>query len=173
MKFSTNWIVAAALIPGAAVAVDLASSTLKATFDDKARGAATRLVTAHGAELAPAFASSSLFRIKVTRTDDVTNSVWLTAADADTFTCETASSNLVRLVYGGFKEGVTYVTCAVQGGGDSLKWGISAQIAPGWALEETEYPRLLVASALGNDGGDDRFVCGTASGGARCGFRIP
>ena len=165
MKFTANWIVAAALIPGAALAVEVKSSSLAATLDDKARGEVTRIVTAHGAELAPAFASSSLFRIKITRTDNVTNSVWITAADADTFTCETVSTNLVRLVYGGFKEGVTYVTCAVQGVGDALKWGISAQIAPGWALEETEYPRLLASPALGSDGGDDRFVCGTAHGG--------
>lgn len=153
------------MFPCAAVAVDVTSASLTATLDDNARGAVTRIVTAHGAELAPGFASTPLFRVKVTRIDDVTNSVWLTADDANSFTCEAGPTNSIRLVYGGFADGATYVTCAVQGGGAALKWGISAQTAPGWVVEETEYPRLLLSPVLGSDGGDDRFVCGSASGG--------
>ena len=57
------------------------------------------------------------------------------------------------------------VTCTIRGVGDSVRWGIAVKTAPGWALEETTYPRILVAKALGGDAGDDRFVYGTAKGG--------
>ena len=158
-------MVAAALAPWAAGAVDVTGASLAVTLDEQAKGAVTRLVTAHGAELAPPRATTPLFRLKLTRVDDFTKSVAVSADDAETCTLGSGAPGAVRLVYGGFKEGVLFVTCTAQGGDAYVRWRISVQTAPGWALEETEYPRLLVSSVLGSDGGDDRFVYGAAKGG--------
>ena len=165
MKTSAIWLAAAAFAPWAAGAVEVAGTSLTATLDEQAKGAVTRLVTAHGAELAPAVGSTPLFRLKLTRADDFTTNVVVTADDAETCTLEESAKGAARFVYGGFKEGVLFVSCTAQGGGEHVRWRISVQTAPGWAVEETEYPRLLVSPVLGSDGGDDRFVCGTAKGG--------
>lgn len=156
---------AAAFAPWAAGAAEVSSASLTATLDEESRGAVTRLVTANGAELAPSRGATPLFRLKLTRSDDFTKSVMVSPEDAETCTLEEGAKNSARFVYGGFKEGVLFVTCTATGGGAHVRWGISVQTAPGWALEETEYPRLLVSPVLGSDGGDDRFVLGTAKGG--------
>ena len=165
MKSSAIWLAAAALAPWAAGAVEVSGASLAATLDEQAKGAVTRLVTAHGAELAPTGVSTPIFRLKLTRADDFTKSVVVTADDAETCALEEGAQNAARFVYGGFKEGVLFVSCTAQGGGTHVRWRISVQTAPGWAVEETEYPRLLVSPVLGSDGGDDRFVFGTAKGG--------
>lgn len=145
-------------------AVEVKSASLTATIDGGAKGAVTRLVTAHGAELAPAFGTTPLFYLKATRADDFMKSVEMSANDAATCAAEPTSDG-VKLVYGGFKSGIESVICTIRGVGDSVRWGIAVKTAPGWALEETTYPRILVAKALGGDAGDDRFVYGTAKGG--------
>ena len=170
MKSSAIWVAAAALAPWAAGAVEVSGASLTATLDEEAKGAVTRLVTAHGAELAPTGVSTPIFRLKLTRADDFTKSVVMTADDAETCSLEEGAQNAARFVYGGFKEGVLFVSCTAQGGGTHVRWRISVQTAPGWAVEETEveeteFPRLLVSPVLGSDGGDDRFVFGTAKGG--------
>ena len=165
MKSSAILLVAAVYAPWAAGAVEVKSTSLAVTLDEQARGAVTRLVTAHGAELAPTHGATPLFRLKLTRTDDFTKSVAVTADDAEKCTLEESGQNASRFVYGGFKEGVITVSCTAQGGGTYVRWRISVQTLSGWAVEETEYPRLLVSPALGGDGGDDRFVRGTTKGG--------
>ena len=165
MKSSALLVAVAALAPWAAGAVEVAGTSLTVTLDEQAKGAVTRLVTAHGAELAPAQGATALFRLKLTRTDDFTKSVSVTADDAETCALEAGAAGAARLVYGGFKEGVVFVACTAQGGEAYVRWRISVQTAPGWALETTEYPRLLVAPVLGGDGGDDRLVYGATQGG--------
>ena len=165
MKSSAIWLAAAAFAPWAAGAVEVRGASLAVTLDEQAKGAVTRLVTAHGAELAPTGVSTPIFRLKLTRADDFTKSVVVTADDAETCALEEGAQNAARFVYGGFKEGVLFVSCTAQGGGTHVRWRISVQTAPGWAVEETEYPRLLVSPALGSDGGDDRFAFGAAKGG--------
>ena len=165
MKSSAILVAVAALAPWAAGAVEVAGTSLTVTLDEQAKGAVTRLVTAHGAELAPAQGATALFRLKLTRTDDFTKSVSVTADDAETCALEAGAAGAARLVYGGFKEGVVFVACMAQGGDAYVRWRISVQTAPGWALEATEYPRLLVAPVLGGDGGDDRLVYGATKGG--------
>ena len=105
---------------------------------------------------------TNLFELKATRADDFKKSETFAAFDATTFSVEKTAES-VKLVYGGFKKaGVESVVCTVRGSGTYVRWGISVRMTPGWALEETTYPRTLVSSVLGTDGGDDRFVYGTA-----------
>lgn len=149
----------------ACAAATVKSETLTVELAEGAKGAVARLVTAHGAELAPPADTTPLFALKATRADDFLKSVEVSAADAATCAVEPAPGG-VRLVYGGFaKDGVRAVVCTVRGAGAYVRWGISVRMAEGWALEETTYPRLLVAPVLGSDAGDDRFVYGTAKGG--------
>ena len=84
MKSSAIWVAAAALAPWAAGAVEVSGASLTATLDEQAKGAVTRLVTAHGADLAPAHGVTPLFRLKLTRADDFTKSVAVSADDAET-----------------------------------------------------------------------------------------
>lgn len=149
----------------AASAAVVKSGTLTVELAEDAQGAVSRLVTAHGADLAPTTDRMPLFYLKATRADDVAKSVEISAADAAACRVEPAADG-VRLVYGGFrKEGVEAVVCTVRGVDASVRWGISVKMADGWALEETTYPHILVAPVLGSDAGDDRFVYGTAKGG--------
>ena len=106
MKSSAILLVAAVCASWAAGAVEVKSTSLAVTLDEQARGAVTRLVTAHGAELAPAHGTTPLFRLKLTRTDDFTKSVAVTADDAEKCTLEESGQSAVRFAYGGFKEGV-------------------------------------------------------------------
>ena len=148
-----------------AAAAVVTSGTLTVELAEDAKGAVSRLVTAQGAELAPATGRMPLFFLKATCADDFTKSVEVSAADAVTFRVEPAADG-VRLVYGGFrKEGVRAVVCTVRGVDAFVRWGISVKMADGWALEETTYPHILVASVLGSDAGDDRFVYGGSKGG--------
>ncbi len=149
----------------AASAATVKSTSLTVEVDEAAKGAIARLMTAHGADLGPALGRTPLFLLKATRTDDFMRSVEIRASDAASFAVEPLADG-VRLVYGGFKgEAVQSVVCTVRGVGAYVRWGISAQLADGWALEETTYPRVLVSSVLGSDAGDDRFVYGCAKGG--------
>ena len=59
MKSSAIWLAATAFAPWAAGAVEVSGASLAATLDEQAKGAVTRLVTAHGA--------TPLFRLKLTR----------------------------------------------------------------------------------------------------------
>ena len=66
----------------AASAAVVKSGTLTVELAEDAQGAVSRLVTAHGADLAPATDRMPLFYLKATRADDVTKSVEVSAADA-------------------------------------------------------------------------------------------
>ncbi|MGN0846418.1 MAG: DUF6259 domain-containing protein, partial [Kiritimatiellia bacterium] len=152
-------------LAGAASAVVVKSASLTVELDGTRRGAVTRLVTAQGAELAPAVGSTPLFLLKATRADDFQKSVEVSSADAGKVVQDQTADG-VTLRYEGFrKDGVESVACTVRGGGANVRWGIAVKMKEGWALEETTYPRLLVAPALGSDGGDDRAVVGVAKGG--------
>ena len=149
----------------AATAATVKSATLTVELDESAKGAVSRMVTANGAELGSMSGKTNLFELKATRADDFKKSETFAALDATTFSVEKTAES-VKLVYGGFKKaGVESVVCTVRGSGTYVRWGISVRMTPGWALEETTYPRTLVSSVLGTDGGDDRFVYGTAKGG--------
>ena len=149
----------------AATAATVKSATLTVELDESAKGAVSRMVTANGAELGSMSGKMTLFELKATRADDFKKSETFAAFDATTFSVEKTAES-VKLVYGGFKKaGVESVVCTVRGSGTYVRWGISVRMTPGWALEETTYPRTLVSSVLGTDGGDDRFVYGTAKGG--------
>ena len=65
MKSSAIWMAAAVFASCAAGAVEVGGSSLTVSLDEQAKGAVTRLVTAHGAELAPAVGSTPLFRLKL------------------------------------------------------------------------------------------------------------
>ena len=158
-------LVAGLALVGAAGAATVAGGSLKVELDESAKGAIARLATKNGAELAPAFGTTPLFYLRATRVDDFTKSISVAASDAKTFTVEKTADG-VKLVYGGFpQEAFVRVACTVRGAGAYVRWGIETELAQGWVLEETTYPRVLVSPVLGSDGGDDRAVYGCAKGG--------
>ena len=86
-------------LAGAAAAATVKSGTLTVELAEDAQGAVARLVTAHGADLAPATDRMPLFYLKATRADDVAKSVEISAADVATCRVEPAADG-VRLVHG-------------------------------------------------------------------------
>ena len=149
----------------AARAAVVTSGTLTVELDETAKGAVSRLVTAHGADLGPASAATSpLFSLRFTRTDDFTKSVWVQASDAASCVCERTPDGLA-LTYRGLGEACEQVVCTVKGGGEMVRWGVSVTAKPGWALEETTYPRMLLSKCLGTSPDDDCCVIGSAKGG--------
>lgn len=145
-------------------AVEVVSKTLTVTLDAAARGAVSRLVTAHGADLGPARGTPPLFDLKFTRVDDFTKSESVSASAASAFRVEPIDGG-IRLVYGGLGAVCDEVVCTVRGGGETVRWGIAVTAKPGWALEETSYPKMLLSACLGTSAADDAFVVGTAKGG--------
>lgn len=167
MKAMLSLLPLAALVLGVARGAEMtvAAKSLSVVFSEEAKGAVSRLITAHGAELAPASGGASIFHVKTTRTDDFSKSCNFTAADAKTFKIVQIADG-ARLIYGGFgKGGLERVECTAKGGGEYVRWSIEVEVAPGWALEETTYPRIVVTPSIGGAGADDRFVYGTAKGG--------
>ena len=154
-------VLALACASGAAT---VTSGTLSVELDEGAKGAVTRLATAHGADLGPAAAAVPLFTLRLTRTDDFTKSAWVQASEAASFACEKTADGL-KLTYCGLGEACAEVVCTVRGGGELVRWGVAVTPKPGWALEETTYPRLLLSNGLGTSPDDDCFVVGSAKGG--------
>lgn len=157
-------LVGALALAEAACAVEVASRTLSVTLDEAGRGAVSRLVTARGADLGAVRGTAPLFDLKFTRTDDFAKSVSASSQKATAFRVERIADG-VRLVYGGLCEACGEVVCTVRGGGEYVRWGISADVKPGWALEETTYPKIRLTSCLGTSPEDDVFVKGSAKGG--------
>lgn len=148
------------LCASAAESIRVVGTTLSASFD--AKGSAVRLLTAQGAELG-ARDPAALFSMTLCRTDDFTRQVVVGPERAKCRVEKTSEG--ARFVYTDLGEACRSVVCTVRGGGENLRWGISVEAAPGWALEKSSYPRLRVTDCIGSSAADDRFVYGTAKGG--------
>ena len=142
--------------------VEVASESMRVTLDGK--GTVTRIVTAAGAELGATRAHQPIFWVKATRTDDFTKTA--SAEPVGKATCTVASEGAgVKLVYGELGEAVEKVVCTVRPDGRKLRWNIRVEPKPGWAIEETAFPRIMTAERIGTAGEDDAMVTGTAKGG--------
>ena len=155
-----------ALLPMFASAMEVACESMTVELNEKWNGTVTRVVTAGGVELAATRDQLGLFSIKATRTDDYEKSV--TVQPGKGTTCAmTPFEGGARLVYTGFGEAVEKVVCTVRPDGRKLRWNIGVEPKPGWAIEQTAYPRILTAERIGACGADDAVVVGTAKGGVR------
>lgn len=144
--------------PGAGVS----SRTLGVEFDG--RGAVAGITTRDGVRLDSEKGPAPLFHLVFTRTDSFTNrlEVW---SDALKGKVEEPPSGGVRIVFDAPCAACERVVCTVTDGGEVLRWGISTEVKDGWALEETEYPRLRLRNDFGRGAEALRYVGGNAKGG--------
>ena len=163
MRWKALSFVAAAM-PAAALAVEVASESMRVTLDEQRGGAVTRIVSAAGVELGATRGLVPLFAVKATRTDDFMKSVTVEPGKGTVCTAE-KSGGAVTLAYTGLGEAVERVVCTVRPDGRKLRWNVRVEPKAGWAVEETAFPRILTAERIGGTGVDDAVVTGTAKGG--------
>ena len=123
------------------------------------RGRVVRVETAKGAQLGSLLATVPLFKIKLCRADDFTNTCEVTADSMGKFSTERADGGL-RLIFDGGTGALERAVCTVKPDGGKLRWRIMALPRAGWAVEETSYPRIALAEYIGLHGGDDAIVSG-------------
>ena len=156
----------AAAIGCEALAIDVTSSSLSVSFDEQAKGAVARVVAVRGQELGAIKSHAPLFSLSLCRADSYTNIAYVSSADATTFSAERLADG-ARLVYA-FAEGpVEKVVCTVRApaGDTKIRWRIKTDARDGWAVTDTSYPRIPLATQLGTSGADDACVLGMAKGG--------
>ena len=147
-----------------AVALPCPAASLRVDFDESAKGAVTRLSTADGHDFLVPGTKTELFALTLSREDALTNTMSVSSASATSFRREPFAGG-VRLHYGAIGAAVEQVVCTVREDGEKLRWRIVVTPKPGWRLEETFYPRLMLAPSVGDDPARTAVVGGTAKGG--------
>ena len=153
-----------AMAPVAAMAVEIASESMKVTLDEREQCAVTRVVSTGGVELGATRGRAPLFSIKATRCDDFTKSMTIEPGKGST--CAVAKDgDAVRMTYTGLGAAIGKVVCTVRPDGAKLRWNIFVEPNAGWAAETVSYPQILTAENIGTTGVDDAVVAGNAKGG--------
>jgi len=148
---------------GMASAVEVRCATHVAAFDESRKGALVAL-TSKGGTAFLAAKPGGLFNVTARRTDALTNAVSANVTHAKTFRCEKLPDG-VRLVYSDFGDKpFEEVACTVRGTASDtrLRWRIAVVPKAGWAVCETFYPQLSLATALGGSGDDDAVLTGAS-----------
>ena len=147
----------------AALGADVASTTLRVSFDDARRGEVAQIV-AGGRDYASPVARFPLFEIACCPAGQFTNRVVASSRNAKAFAAEAVPDG-VRLVYRDVAGALDEVVCTVVAKGPDLVWRIAATPQPGWALFETRYPLFALNECLGSTPVDDCVVMGNSKGG--------
>ena len=146
--------------------VEVSCGTVSVTLDERAKGAVTRIVSSQGCEFAPAGAGIDLFSVVLMQVGAPMMGNYVTSGWAKEFSCERIADG-ARLTYSGFgkEHKLEKAVCTVRADGDRLRWRIALTPKAGWAVQQTEYPRLMLGEMLGTCGADDAVVWGAAKGG--------
>ena len=157
-------IVAAGTAP--VLALDVSSTTLSVTFDERNFGSVSRVMSRNGLDLGAIGAKTPLFEIEACRMDDFTGSAKVSATGASAFSVEKIPGGAL-LSYAFSTGPVERVVCTVRApaGDGKVRWGIKTAARDGWAVTETRYPQIPLSAKLGSSEADDAFVLGTAKGG--------
>ena len=153
-------------VAGLASAVEVKSTSLAVTLDERAKGAVSRIASRGGYDFSASVKGGSLFTLWLVREDNRLETASVHSHEAKSFAVESVADG-ARLVYGGFAKAVDKVVCTVASGpdDDKVRWRIAVTPKAGWKLTETYYPSFAVAAELGSSGADDVIVGGTAKGG--------
>ncbi|MBO7687096.1 MAG: hypothetical protein J6V72_11965 [Kiritimatiellae bacterium] len=146
--------------------VEVSCGTVSVTLDERAKGAVTRIASSQGCEFAPAGEGIDLFSVVLMQVGAPMMGNYVTSGWAKEFSCERIADG-ARLTYSGFEKEhkLEKAVCTVRADGDRLRWRITLTPKAGWAVQQTEYPRLLLGEMLGTCGADDAVVWGAAKGG--------
>lgn len=164
MKNGMWFLCAGALaLADAAVGAEVASSTLRVTFDESRKGEVVAVVAA-GRDYASPVVRWPLFEIACCPSGQFTNRVVASSRTAKAFAVETLPDG-VRFVYRDVGGALDAVVCTVTARGPDVVWRIAATPKSGWALFKTRYPVFALNECLGSTPVDDCVVMGNAKGG--------
>lgn len=151
----------------AAPAAELSSATLTAVFDDAGNGRLARLVDRRGRDYAsPRRNDTPLWTVEACRPGRFTEKAAVRADQAKSYAVRATADGL-ELTWEDIGACVVkaVATFTARPGAPALRCRIAVTPKPGWALVETQFPRLALNECLGTTPTDDALVMGTGHGG--------
>ena len=161
-------VMAVGLIGMVAWGVEINSLTLKATFDDAAKGRLTSLEDAHGQEYVSARnVDFALWNVEACRTTDFTQKRTSRANEAKNFFVQWKGDRVLQLVWEDVGDCVARAVATFTAKSDdpAIRCRIAVTPKEGWALVETQFPCFALNECLGTTPTDDAIVMGTGHGG--------
>ena len=142
------------------------STSMSVVLDHSRRGRVAGLYGADGSLLSSPKDTDQLFSLSLTAVDDFNRKLTVSPDGAKKFTVRPVEGG-VRFIYEGYAEGVNKVICQVlaRKGDDAVRWRIAVDVAKGWALVDTSFPRMILTGAIGGKSEDDAIVTGDCKSG--------
>lgn len=157
---------AVAFVTLASEAVVVRSDSLELVLLDAHKGMVFSLKDQRGVEYASQFQRMPLWTVSLHDRDDLTVKKEIGPGDAAKMDVDRLPDG-VRLVYTGFREGLSSFACTVtaRSGDPCLRWRFEAEPKAPWALYRTDFPQFAMNEALGASPRDDAIAMGFAKGG--------
>ena len=152
---------------GAVGAVEIASSTIKAVFDENHHGRFAGLIDARGQDfVSPRNIDSALWQVEGCPVGKFAETKTATANMAKRCTVS-REGNRLTLTWedAGACVEKAVATFTAKPGAPEIRCRIVVTPRPGWALIETQFPRFAMNECLGTTATDDAIVMGTGHGG--------
>jgi len=146
-------------------AVVVRGDALTVSFDVGRKGRVCAVKGVDGVDFSSR-GSTPLFSVVLLETAHPMNGNALTSDQAKSCVREDVPGG-VRFTYTDFPGKLQKAVCTIVTApeGDEVRWRIALTPVPGWAVHQTEYPRLLLNAQIGASPEDDAFVYGNSKGG--------